>query len=568
MGTHMQKKEEQTYGANSQVMRLKKIIKRSKISLIAGSVLLILFFAASVVSNRLASEQLESTMYLNQYRMGSKNLTYAVQAYAVTADQQYYDAYMNELNVDRNRDIAWAGLEKNDIKADEWAMLNQIADYSNGLVPLEESALDSVANGDTQSAIEYVFGTEYGETINKINDVTDEAIQTIQTRLSRKNSNMIILQVVMALCFLIAFGDLVLQVLKTTGFARKELLQPIINVSEAMRELAAGNLSSEFAMVEDDSEVGVMVAAINYMKTNLAGIIGEISAVLAQMGQGNYQITLKQKYVGDYRIIEEAFYKISEEMKQIVGTIQSASKEINRGSIQLANASEDLAKACTTQAAQVSDIAMLINQLNDNIAGNKKEAEEAVKISNLSGSTLMVGNAKMEELKSAIKEISHCSEQINSIIGTIEDIASETNLLALNAAIEAARAGEAGKGFAVVAEQVKKLAEESAQAVGKTTQLIETTILAVHNGTEIADEAAASMEDVMLGSTEVGERIQKIVEKLENEETSIGQINDNISEIAGIVDNNSATSEETAAVSEEQKSQAEAMVELVGRFVI
>ena len=435
-------------------------------------------------------------------------------------------------------------------------------------MPLEESALDSVANGDTQSAIEYVFGTEYGETINKINDVTDEAIQTIQTRLSRKNSNMIILQVVMALCFLIAFGDLVLQVLKTTGFARKELLQPIINVSEAMRELAAGNLSSEFAMVEDDSEVGVMVAAINYMKTNLAGIIGEISAVLAQMGQGNYQITLKQKYVGDYRIIEEAFYKISEEMKQIVGTIQSASKEINRGSIQLANASEDLAKACTTQAAQVSDIAMLINQLNDNIAGNKKEAEEAVKISNLSGSTLMVGNAKMEELKSAIKEISHCSEQINSIIGTIEDIASETNLLALNAAIEAARAGEAGKGFAVVAEQVKKLAEESAQAVGKTTQLIETTILAVHNGTEIADEAAASMEDVMLGSTEVGERIQKIVEKLENEETSIGQINDNISEIAGIVDNNSATSEETAAVSEEQKSQAEAMVELVGRFVI
>ena len=568
MGTHMQKKEEQTYGANSQVMRLKKIIKRSKISLIAGSVLLILFFAASVVSNRLASEQLESTMYLNQYRMGSKNLTYAVQAYAVTADQQYYDAYMNELNVDRNRDIAWAGLEKNDIKADEWAMLNQIADYSNGLVPLEESALDSVANGDTQSAIEYVFGTEYGETINKINDVTDEAIQTIQTRLSHKNNNMIILQIIMALCFLIAFGDLVLQVLKTTGFARKELLQPIINVSEAMRELAAGNLSSEFAMVEDDSEVGVMVAAINYMKTNLAGIIGEISAVLAQMGQGNYQITLKQKYVGDYRIIEEAFYKISEEMKQIVGTIQSASKEINRGSIQLANASEDLAKACTTQAAQVSDIAMLINQLNDNIAGNKKEAEEAVKISNLSGSTLMVGNAKMEELKSAIKEISHCSEQINSIIGTIEDIASETNLLALNAAIEAARAGEAGKGFAVVAEQVKKLAEESAQAVGKTTQLMETTILAVHNGTEIADEAAASMEDVMLGSTEVGERIQKIVEKLENEETSIGQINDNISEIAGIVDNNSATSEETAAVSEEQKSQAEAMVELVGRFVI
>ena len=564
----MQEKQEQTYGKNSQAMRLNKIIHKSKRSLVFGSITIVLLFATTIVSNRLSSEQLESTMYLNQYRIGSKNLTYAVQAYVVTADQQYYDDYMNELNVDKNRDIAWAGLEENGLKANEWEMLNKIADLSNGLVPLEESAMDSVANGDTESAIEYVFGTEYGETINQINDVTDEAILTIQSRLSQKCTNMLILQIVMSICFLLTFADLIWQVFQTTRFAKNELLQPIVNVSEAMKELASGNLESEFTMEEDDSEVGVMVASIKYMKVSLAGIIGEISSVLAQMGHGNYQIALNQKYVGDYRIIEEAFYKIAGEMKQIVSTIQTASKEINSGSGQLANASEDLAQACTTQAAQVSDIAMLISQLNDNIAGNKKEAEEAAKISNLSSSTLMAGNAKMEELKEAIKEISHCSEQIDSIIGTIEDIASETNLLALNAAIEAARAGEAGKGFAVVAEQVKKLAEESAQAVGKTTQLIETTILAVQNGTGIADEAAANMEDVMLGSTEVGERIQKIVEKLEVEETSIGQINDNISEIAGIVDNNSATSEETAAVSEEQKSQAEAMVDLVDKFVI
>lgn len=124
------------------------------------------------------------------------------------------------------------------------------------------------------------------------------------------------------------------------------------------------------------------------------------------------------------------------------------------------------------------------------------------------------------------------------------------------------------KGFAVVAEQVKKLAEESSQAAGKTTQLIETTIAAVQNGTTIADEAAANMEDVVMSSTEVGERIQKIVEQFACEENSIGRINDNIAEIAGIVDNNSATSEETAAISEEQKSQAEAMVELIGRFKI
>ena len=335
-----------------------------------------------------------------------------------------------------------------------------------------------------------------------------------------------------------------------------------------MTQLAAGDLHSEFHMQKDDSEVGRMVEAICYMKSSLTNIIGEITSILDQMGQGNYQVTIRQEYVGDYQLIRDAFNRITDEMKQTVTTIQEASGEINCGAGQLADAADNLATACTSQAGQVSVVAEHINELNTIIASNKKDAEEAVKISNLSASTLTAGNAKMEELKDAIQEISSSSEKISSIIGAIEDIATETNLLALNAAIEAARAGEAGKGFAVVAEQVKKLAEESSQAVGKTTQLIETTIAAVQNGTTIADEAAANMEDVVMSSTEVGERIRRIVEQFAGEENSIGHINDNIAEIAGIVDNNSAISEETAAISEEQKSQAEAMVELIGRFKI
>ena len=335
-----------------------------------------------------------------------------------------------------------------------------------------------------------------------------------------------------------------------------------------MTALAAGNLHNEFDMEEDESEVGKMVSAINTMKSSLTGIIEEISHILLQMGQGNYKIALHQNYAGDYKEIEESFYQIAADMKETVNMIQDATKEINSGAGDLANAAEDLANACTTQAGQVSNIAILIGELDENIEKNRKDAEEAVKISNLAGSTLVASNAKMDELKNAIGEISRCSEQISFIIGAIEDIASETNLLALNAAIEAARAGEAGKGFAVVAEQVKKLAEESTQAVGKTTQLIEATVTAVENGTSIADEAAANMEDVMMSSTEVGERIQRIVEHFNNEVASINEVNDNISEVAGIVDNNSATSQETAAISEEQKAQVEAMGELVSKFVV
>lgn len=564
----MQKSAENRENKNSQAYRLKNIVVKSKGMVIVGGIFLLLLFSIMIITNRISSEQLEDTMYLNQYRLGSKALTAAVQAYSVTGDQQYYDAYMKELNEDKNRDIAWAGLEENDIKAEEWDKLNQIAGLSNGLVPLEEAAMSSVADGDMQSAIDYVFGDQYGETIQQINAITDDAISTIQTRMERKKNILAFIEILAALCFLVSFLVLVNQILYTTKFASKELLQPIINVSDQMTQLAAGDLHSEFHMQKDDSEVGRMVEAICYMKSSLTNIIGEITSILDQMGQGNYQVTIRQEYVGDYQLIRDAFNRITDEMKQTVTTIQEASGEINCGAGQLADAADNLATACTSQAGQVSVVAEHINELNTIIASNKKDAEEAVKISNLSASTLTAGNAKMEELKDAIQEISSCSEKISSIIGAIEDIATETNLLALNAAIEAARAGEAGKGFAVVAEQVKKLAEESSQAAGKTTQLIETTIAAVQNGTTIADEAAANMEDVVMSSTEVGERIQKIVEQFAREENSIGRINDNIAEIAGIVDNNSATSEETAAISEEQKSQAEAMAELIGRFKI
>lgn len=564
----MQKSAENRENKNSQAYRLKNIVMKSKGMVIVGGIFLLLLFSIMIITNRISSEQLEDTMYLNQYRLGSKALTAAVQAYSVTGDQQYYDAYMKELNEDKNRDIAWAGLEENDVKAEEWDKLNQIAGLSNGLVPLEEAAMSSVAGGEMQSAIDYVFGDQYGETIQQINAITDDAISTIQTRMERKKNILAFIEIVAALCFLVSFLVLVNQILYTTKFASKELLQPIINVSDQMTQLAAGDLHSEFHMQKDDSEVGRMVEAICYMKSSLTNIIGEITSILDQMGQGNYQVTIRQEYVGDYQLIRDAFNRITDEMKQTVTTIQEASGEINCGAGQLADAADNLATACTSQAGQVSVVAEHINELNTIIASNKKDAEEAVKISNLSASTLTAGNAKMEELKDAIQEISSSSEKISSIIGAIEDIATETNLLALNAAIEAARAGEAGKGFAVVAEQVKKLAEESSQAAGKTTQLIETTIAAVQNGTTIADEAAANMEDVVMSSTEVGERIQKIVEQFAREENSIGRINDNIAEIAGIVDNNSATSEETAAISEEQKSQAEAMVELIGRFKI
>ncbi len=552
----------------SQAFQLKKIIRQSAISVITGTIFLLLSIGTNVWMNHVTDEELETTTYLNQYRLGSKALTYAVQAYAVTGKQEYYDNYMKELNEDKNRDIAWAGLEKNNIKNDEWESLNLIADMSNGLVPLESEALELAKNGDTEAAKSHVFGEEYENTAQKISSTTDEAIAKIQIRVNKAKNRLRIFQIIVEILYITSFLYLIFQIIKIVKFSRKELLEPIINVSDQMILLSEGNFHTDLNMEADESEVGKMVGAIFLMKENLIGMILEVSNILEQMGNGDYCFEMNQDYVGEFGEIRESFLKISAKMRETMVTIREVSKQIDSGSEQLACAAVDLAEGSTEQASKVSDLVNLMDEMYSSMENSANEAASTVELSSRAGQLLIAGNSKMQELKDAISEISKCSEEIGEIIGTIEAIASETNLLSLNASIEAARAGEAGKGFAIVAGQVKNLADESAHAAGETNKLIERTVAAVEKGILIADETAANMVEVMKGAKEATDKMEQTSQNLTRDVQNMNQINENIVRVAEIVDNNSATSEETAAVSEEQKAQVESMVTLVDKFNI
>ena len=382
--------------------------------------MMILFVGSNLYLSRINSQQLEATMYMNQYRLGSKTLTAAVQPYAVTGDKTYYNN-MKELHEDKNCDIAWESLQQDGLTDNEWEEINHIA---------------------------------------------------------------------------------------------------------------------------------------------------EISEILGQMGQGNYRVEPTEEYVGDFVQIKDSMVKIIADMKKTLSTIQVSAQEIDGGSEQLAQAATDLAEGCTAQASKISEASQMIDAMAKSIEEKARVAQETADISKQSAQTVADGNAKMQELKVAIGEISKCSEEIRSIIQVIEDIASQTNLLSLNASIEAARAGEAGRGFAVVAEQVKNLAEQSTEAAGETTKLIESTIDAVNKGIAIAEETEASMDQVMEEAEASTKRMDDMAQALQAEVSSVQQIDENIAHVAGIVDNNSASSQETAAVSEEQSAQVHTMLQLMHQFQI
>ncbi len=262
----------------------------------------------------------------------------------------------------------------------------------------------------------------------------------------------------------------------------------------------------------------------------------------------------------------KAFKAMVQNLRQIIMEVQGAGEQISSGAVQVSGSSQTLSQGATEQAASLEEISSSLHEMADQTRTNAENANQANDLSRQVKSAAERGNRQMQEMVIAMHTISESGQSISKIIKVIDEIAFQTNLLALNAAVEAARAGKHGKGFAVVAEEVRNLAARSAKAAKETAELIEGTVHKTANGSEIANQTANSLEEIVTGIIQVTALVEDIASASSYQAEGISQINQSLGQIDQVTQQNTANAEESASAAEELSSQAEELSSLLFQF--
>ncbi len=357
---------------------------------------------------------------------------------------------------------------------------------------------------------------------------------------------------------LIALISLILYVLG-------QIIRPILAITRGSEPLQEGNLTLELNY-HSDNELGMLAETLRKSMERIEEYVADINRIMGELSEGNFNVHTSVPYIGDFKSIELSIDSFTGNISNAFGYIQQAEQRVSGNAEQLSSSSQSLAQGATEQASELEGVYATLDNLSKSAARNVKAAAEAQEGARLTGEQVNVSSRQMDQMVSAMKDITEASQQISRIIATIENIAFQTNILALNAAVEAARAGAAGKGFAVVSDEVRSLATQSDQAAKATKELIENAVGATEKGSHIVDEVSRSLRKTMDLVMESNTAIGQIAEAVQSEAASIAQVTEGLGQISSVVQTNSASSEESAAVSSELFDQVHVLEDETRKF--
>ena len=382
--------------------------------------------------------------------------------------------------------------------------------------------------------------------------------------LATENKIAIIVGVILAIVVISIVGvDLFLN--KIANQVIRRVKEPIDIMDHAMDELAKGNLDTKIEYQMQDEFVNMM-GNTNFAMQELKRYVDDISMNLKQISEKDIDLKEVQNYIGDFAEIKDSMVEIISSLNTTLKEMKESFGEVCDGADTLAQSAQSMADGAQQQSDHIRSLVDNIGNVSNSVHDSTSKADEVEKLSRDAVQQMQEGEDKMDNLVKAMDLIREESNEIANIIEVIGGIAEQTNLLALNASIEAARAGEHGKGFAVVAGEIGTLAGSSAEAAQNITDLIHKSIAAVNNGVSLTGETVHMMDGITKISEEISSHITEITQATKEQDAYLQDMLTSAGEIAAVVDKNTASAQESSALSQELLSEMENAMELIDQY--
>ena len=329
---------------------------------------------------------------------------------------------------------------------------------------------------------------------------------------------------------------------------------------------AAGDFSQRGDIAKYQNEFKEMIQGLNQLMQICESGLNDMVKILHALAKGDLTQKMTNQYEGIFGQLRDDSEQTVTQLTMIVNKIKEAVESINTASREIADGNNDLSQRTEEQAANLQQTASSMEELTSTVKQNAENAKHANELAASASDVAVKGGEVVGKVVHTMSSINDSSKKIADIISVIDGIAFQTNILALNAAVEAARAGEQGRGFAVVATEVRALAQRSAAAAKEIKELISDSVNKVEDGTQLVDQAGETMDEIVSSVKRVTEIMAQIASASQEQSVGIEQVNDSITKMDEITQQNASLVEEAAAASESMREQAEQLTQAVRVF--
>lgn len=384
---------------------------------------------------------------------------------------------------------------------------------------------------------------------------------------------------------------------------RSFVQKPLGGLVASVRTMSAGQYNSPVAGQSSRDEIGLVAKALEGFRHQLAEshthaaeaeaqrneaegerrrsekergesaalqqhVVSALGNGLAQLSQGNLTYRIEDEFPGEYGALKRDFNDALTSLELAIGSVNASVINIGAGSNEISEGAADLSKRTEQQAANLEETAAALNELTEQVNSSAENAGIAANTVSLAVQDAEKSGEVVQKAVASMQGIAQSSREISRIIGVIDEIAFQTNLLALNAGVEAARAGEAGKGFAVVAQEVRELAQRSANAAKEIKALINASSAQVSDGVELVGQAGETLQKISDQVMKINGLILQISASASEQASGLKEVNSAVNQMDQVTQQNAAMVEETTAASMTLRNEADNLKVLVSRFSV